>query len=202
MAIARDLDERGLVLRIEDALRTEQMQMNLFQSDEVVGVVADRVVWELERQPTAEEVYGRLMSLCATTPKTGTHIGATAVDISVIDSATGLELDRGGPYLELSELTPMDSPFVSGEARRNREMITAVFAQHGFVAYPYEFWHYSKGDVFEALVTPHSESVPYGPVDVNLDDGTVSALANVLDPIGGLQAILDSIDKRLARTTD
>ncbi|RYF73986.1 MAG: hypothetical protein EOO39_09405, partial [Cytophagaceae bacterium] len=84
----------------------------------------------------------RKLSLSATTAKTGTHVSGSAIDISVYSLEDGSEIDRGGPYLEMSELTPMKSPFVLESSLRNRQEITDVMAQHGFVAYPFEFWHY------------------------------------------------------------
>ena len=44
--------------------------------------------------------------------------------VAALDS--GAEVDRGGPYLMLSECTPMESPFVSAEARANRREIGIV----------------------------------------------------------------------------
>ena len=50
------------------------------------------------------------LTLVAQIPKTGTHMSESAIDISVLDRTTGAEVNRGKPYLELSELTPLNSP--------------------------------------------------------------------------------------------
>ena len=46
----------------------------------------------------------------------------------------------------------MGSPFVSDRAAGNRQEITALMARHGFRPYPYEFWHYNQGDVYDAYL--------------------------------------------------
>jgi len=52
----------------------------------------------------------------------------------------------------MSERTPMASPFVAEDARQNRREITALLGRHGFVAYPWEFWHYNDGDAYAELL--------------------------------------------------
>ena len=198
LRVARDLNEAGFILRIEDALRTQEMQVNLFRSTKVIDRVVHKVFWEVgHRQPPPDLVYRRLMSLCATIPKTGTHIGGTAVDVSVLDRGSGDEIDRGGPYIELSERTPMASPFVPERAREHRRQITDTFLGHGFVAYPYEFWHYSKGDVYEALLHQLKAPVRYGPVEVDLSTGAVAPLAAITEPLGSLDEIMRLVRERL-----
>jgi D-alanyl-D-alanine dipeptidase len=107
--------------------------------------------------------------------------------------------------LELSELTPMESPFISEAAAANRREITAIFASHGFVTYPYEFWHYNAGDAYEGLLQQQldtrSESsggdraaARYGAVELDLDTGSVTAIAeptSVLNSAETMRALMD-----------
>lgn len=199
LAAARELNEAGWVMRVEDALRTPAMQKALAGSDEVFDRVLRRVVWECcGQQPPPELVLRRLTALAATTPKTGTHIAGSALDISVL-SADGEEVDRDGRYVEISELTPMDSPYIRGGARTHREKITAMLGKHGFVAYPYEFWHYSQGDVYEALVRDHRAPARYGPVDVSLSDGAVNPLDGAEVPLFSTEEVGVLIERALVR---
>ena len=98
-------------------------------------------------------------------------MSGSALDISVIDSRSGKAVDRGGPYLEMSERTPMFSPFVSAEARQNREMISRIMLDCGFVAYPYEFWHYSQGDAFHLVLGQDKPEARYGAVSFDVENG-------------------------------
>lgn len=164
-------------MRIEDGYRTREMQRGNALREDVFDVVLRKVVWECGGEvPPVDLLSRRLAALIANCPKVGTHMSGSAIDISVLDRDTGVELDRGGPYLELSELTPMDSPFVSPTARKNRAAITALMARHGFVAYPWEFWHYSQGDAYSEHLRHTGMPARYGAVDVHFPKGTVTPI--------------------------
>ena len=53
-----------------------------------------------------------------------------AVAAAIPDRECIVQGERRVTYAEMSELTPMASPFVSGEARHNRAEITAVMRRH------------------------------------------------------------------------
>ena len=147
---ARRLNRRGWVMRVEDGYRSQTMQKDIGLMPFLFDVILRKVVWELDgRTPEPAFLFRRLLTLVAQMPKTAPHMSGAAIDLSVLDRTTGVEVDRGGPYLEMSERTPMDSPFVSPLARRNRQEITAIMRESGFVEYPYEFWHYGSGEVFD-----------------------------------------------------
>ena len=107
----------------------------------------------------------------------------------VLTSASGREIERGAPYLELSERTPMDSPFVSPAAQTNRAAITALMARHGFVTYPWEFWHYNSGDAYESLLRSTDTPARYGPVDLELSTGQVQPMMSPLEDLNSLADI-------------
>ena len=83
----------------------------------------------------------------------------------------------------MSEVTPMAAPFVSQKAQHNRQAITELMARHGFVAYPWEFWHYSSGDVYADLLSAGQARARYGPVDWRPDTHVVSAIGNPAAPL-------------------
>jgi zinc D-Ala-D-Ala dipeptidase len=189
-------------LRIEYAYRSPRLQASLCSSDEVLGRVIDRVRWEAGTpSPPFELVYQRLIVLCANIYKFATHIAAAAVDITPMDLESGTEIDRGGPFLELSEKTPMASPFVSPIARRNRALVKGVFADHGFRAYPFEFWHFCAGDVYEAVLTGNRDAARFGPVTVDSGSGRVTAISDPLSEITPRETMIDRIGKALSRSS-
>ena len=116
---------------------------------------------------------------------------------TVFRSSNGIELDRGAAYLEMSELTPMDSPFVSDGARQNRKQITEVLKEFGFVAYPYEFWHYSKGDVFDGYLRRTGKAARYGAIDFDPFSGRISPVEKPAKPLNSLDNIRQMADKVL-----
>jgi zinc D-Ala-D-Ala dipeptidase len=198
LAAARDLNAHGLILKVEDAFRTRPMQKSLAVNPRLVEKLADRLAWECgHRMPDAAFITRRLAALIAHCPKTGTHLSASAMDMSVLKRDDGTELDRGALYLELSELTPMDSPFIPEACRRNRQTITALMRKHGFAEYPFEFWHYCAGDGIAALVTGPLAPVRYGPVDWDPVTGRVTPIDHPAAPLNTDAEIMAALERAL-----
>lgn len=112
----------------------------------------------------------------------------------------GAEVDRGAPYLEISEKTPMDSPFVPDAARRNRAEITALMARYGFRTYPFEFWHYNKGDAYDEYLSGSGRPARYGPVDLDTVTGAVRPIADPLAPLNPEAEIAALVAETLRRS--
>jgi D-alanyl-D-alanine dipeptidase len=179
VAVARAMNERGWILKVEDGFRSVEMQTALARKPNVFDTILERVTWENGgATPSGELMLRRLGVLCATTPKVGTHMSGSAIDISVLRRDDGAEVERGGPYLEMSELTPMDSPFVSSQAHENRRQITELMTQHGFVAYPFEFWHYNAGDAYDEFLHHTGRPARYGAVHWDGASGTITPVQN------------------------
>lgn len=188
-AAALALNRQGLVLKVEDAFRDRPMQKSLALKPSLLEKIGARLLWECGGAlPDPGFIGRRLAALIAHCPKTGTHMSGSALDLSVLKRGDKSELDRGAPYLEMSERTPMDSPFVAPECRANRERITALMREHGFVEYPFEFWHYSSGDAIAALVAGDKGPARYGAVDL-APDGSTAPLANPLEALNSLEAL-------------
>ena len=197
--LAREMNESGWVLHVEDAFRSRAMQRALGRQENTFGAVLRRVRWELVgRTPDPEFLYRRLSVLIAQTAKVGTHMSGSAIDISVYGRDSGSEVDRGGPYLEMSERTPMASPFVARDSAQNRRRITDVFERHGFAAYPYEFWHYSQGDVIGLLLAGSDAPAMYGPIDFDPQTGQVRAIETAAERL----ASAEEIRQRIAAALD
>jgi D-alanyl-D-alanine dipeptidase len=94
------------------------------------------------------------------------HVAGAAVDITVTD-AEGWEIDLGTPV----DATPEESRCrcyfaskdISRRARANREMLACAMEGAGFVNYPTEWWHWSFGDRYWALMTG-AKAAMYGPL--------------------------------------
>ncbi|MBU0477466.1 hypothetical protein KKC91_02730 [bacterium] len=201
LKIAQDMNDNGWVLKVEDAFRTLQMQRHLARAEYTFDVILNRVIWESKGTiPSSDFLMRRLTALVATTAKIGTHISGSAIDISVLDMNTRQEIDRGGPYIELSELTPMNSPFVSRKARENRIKITNIMSRNGFTAYPFEFWHYSKGDAYDHYLNKTGRSARYGSVDWNQRTNTLNPIHDPCKPLITLCEIQEHIKKVVERS--
>lgn len=198
---AREMNQRGWVLRVEDGFRTPEIQKWLGRTPEVFDAILQSVMWELDGQvPSAAFMFRRCSTMVASIPKFGTHMSGSAIDISVVHrDDPAHEVDRGAPYLEMSALTPMDSPFVSAQARANRQDISALMLRHGFVAYPWEFWHYSSGDAYDQVLRRSGQPAVYGAVDRDAATGAVRPLAEVLAPLNSDAEVQSEIAEALQR---
>jgi D-alanyl-D-alanine dipeptidase len=94
------------------------------------------------------------------------HCAGAAIDLTLID-ANGFELDMGcavnGHRTGDEALCPLDAPGLTAVALGNRRLLTHVLVGAGLVNYPSEWWHWSYGDRYWALLT-HAEAAVYGPV--------------------------------------
>ena len=165
VAIGREMNERGWILRIEDAFRSLEMQRQLGRRPDLFDAILQKCLWECGGvTPSPEFVSRRAIVLIANIPKIGTHMSGSAVDVSVLRRADGSEVWRGKPYLEMSEYTPMRSPFVDSDALRNRLEIAAIMEAHGFQHFPFEFWHFSQGDAIDHVLRGNPQPARFGPV--------------------------------------
>lgn len=96
------------------------------------------------------------------------HSTGGALDLTLCTD-DGVELDLGTAI----DATPEDSadacftdaPTIGRAARRHRQILADALGGAGMVNYPTEWWHWSYGDRYWALITgaPHTR---YGPVDL------------------------------------
>ncbi len=197
---AAEMNCCGWIMRVEDGYRNRIMQKFIGCQSAIFDAILQVVIREFGgKTPTPEHMFKRTLTLVAQIPKTGTHMSGSAIDISVLDQATGLEIERGAPYLEISELTPMDSPFISPVARKNRLEITDIMRRAGFIEYPYEFWHYSSGDAYECVLSGQSTPALYGAVDWKPDTGKTESIPEPNCPLNSLDEIKAEIEASLLR---
>lgn len=85
------------------------------------------------------------------------HSTGGAIDVYLIDEQ-GKPLDMGihpKDWMNDNEgrLSLTHSKIISNEAKVNREIMSRVLSNVGFVNYPTEYWHWSYGDRYWAFVT-------------------------------------------------
>jgi len=200
MTIGRDMNERGWVMKIEDGFRSLEMQGTLVRKPEVFDAILQKCIWEKGGEiPPVEFVFRRAIVMVANIPKIGTHMSGSAIDISVFQRESGEEVWRAGPYLEMSELTPMRSPFIAEADLQNRLEITAMMESHGFMHFPFEFWHYNKGDAGGHILTNNPDPARFGPVNWNPQTNEVTPVPNPMDPLNPLSVIETEIAAAMER---
>jgi D-alanyl-D-alanine dipeptidase len=182
LAVGEAVVKRGYVLRVEDGYRPPARQARGACGDYALHSALKWARWELGGgEPTPELVFRRLAVWTATTPKFANHTSGSAVDVSLLDP-DGSRADLGGIYPEMSYLTPMTSPFVPADARRRRRMLRELFAEQGFVAYPWEFWHFSRGDADAEMIAGAGRPARYGSVHWSDGQDRPTPVADPLEP--------------------
>jgi zinc D-Ala-D-Ala dipeptidase len=193
--IGRDMNERGWILKIEDSYRTMEMQRQLGCKPELFDAILKKCIWENGGQvPPVELVFRRAMVLIANLPKVGTHMSASAIDVSVFRRDDGTEVWRGNAYLEMSERTPMRSPFIEPEDLHNRLEITAMMKARGFIHFPQEFWHFNQADAVGHLLSGNPAPARYGPVHWDVRTNKVIPYDDPLSPLNPLERIEKEIN--------
>ncbi|MFL6061971.1 MAG: M15 family metallopeptidase [Marmoricola sp.] len=154
---ARLLLPAGIGLRVAEGHRDVPGQLAIIAqySAEICahhpGISAD----ELDR------LTSRFVAPLAVAP----HVAGAAVDLTLVD-ACGEDLDLGTPIDATPEQSAGRCYFgaeVDPDARAHRDLLAAVLGSAGLVNYPTEWWHWSYGDRYWALVTGAPAAL-YGPV--------------------------------------
>jgi D-alanyl-D-alanine dipeptidase len=158
LAQARDALPRGVALRVVDGYRTAAAQRAIISSYAAQLRVSHPAAGAAE----LERLTSRFVAPLAVAP----HVAGAAADLTLVDSADR-ELDLGTPVDATPEQSGgacyFDAPRVSRQARANRELLARVLRGAGLVNYPTEWWHWSYGDRYWALVTGAPAAL-YGPV--------------------------------------
>ncbi|MDB4617482.1 M15 family metallopeptidase [Verrucomicrobiales bacterium] len=200
MKIGREMNERGWILKIEEGFRTLKMQGSLVRKPEVFDAVLQKCIWELGGElPTVEFVFRRAIVMVANIPKIGSHMSGTAIDISVFRRKEGSEVWRGGSYLDISERTPMRTPFITEEELKNRIEITEMMEAHGMMHFPFEYWHYNKGDASDHILNSKTSPARFGVVNWNPETNQVTPVKDPMTPLNPLPQIEKEIEAALSR---
>ncbi len=76
----------------------------------------------------------------------GRHTRGTTVDLTLIDLATGRELNMGTGFDDFSKKAWRDYAGISDEIRYNRKLLETVMAKYDFKGITSEWWHFDYKD--------------------------------------------------------
>ena len=75
--------------------------------------------------------------------KQSSHSRGSAVDLSLVEAESGMALDMGSAFDFFHELSNTDSPKVTAEQKKNRQILRELMESNGFKNFSQEWWHYS-----------------------------------------------------------
>ncbi len=71
------------------------------------------------------------------------HTRGSTVDLTIIDMATGKEVDMGSPFDFFGEISHHGTDLITAEQTANREILKNAMLDNGFKLYDEEWWHYT-----------------------------------------------------------
>lgn len=71
------------------------------------------------------------------------HSRGSSIDLTLVDSQTGEELDMGTPWDFFDPSSWPSYQELSAQARANRNLLASVMTKHGFAAIRTEWWHFN-----------------------------------------------------------
>ena len=115
--VQQELDEKGLALKIWDAYRPYSVTVKMWQPIKDDRYVAD--------------------------PKKGSgHNRGIAVDLTILEKATGAELNMGTGFDSFSDTAHQDFKNLPNDILQNRSLLKTVMEKYGFTALETEWWHF------------------------------------------------------------
>lgn len=120
--------------RVESDLRPQSLALKVFDAYRPVRATLAMVEWteRVNRPDLLKDGYIASRSR---------HNLGLAIDLTLIDLATGRELEMGTPFDTFSAAAHTAN--ASGEAAANRQKLKAAMEREGFVNYDQEWWHYT-----------------------------------------------------------
>ena len=98
-------------------------------------------------------------------PILAAHTGGAAIDVTLLDK-NGKLLDFGVPYPHGDIESITDYPNFSKKVKGNRKILKDGMEKYSFINYPFEYWHYSIGDVCATYLSG-KKFAKFGPVNYN-----------------------------------
>ena len=150
----------GLRLLFVEGYRSPALQRRYFEGygDELRAANPD---WSADRIRSAASRY-------VSPPEIAPHSAGAAVDLTLAD-VDGRELDMGTPMNANPEESDgacyTGAENITEEARANRVVLGMALGAAGLVNYPTEWWHWSYGDRYWALMSGAPAAL-YGPKDL------------------------------------
>ena len=135
-AVSNELIVQGYRLKIFDAYRP-------------VRAVKHFVFWGLEDQDVRMKPYFypdlQKQELFAQgyIAKLSSHSRGSTVDLTLLDMATGKEVDMGGPFDLFSVVSHPDYRGITDEQYQNRMLLQRVMRRNGFKPMDCEWWHFT-----------------------------------------------------------
>lgn len=136
---SNELYVMGYMLKIFDAYRPAR-------------AVKHFVLWGIEDQDIRMKQYfypdleKQELFMRGYIAKESSHSRGSAVDLTLLDMATGREVDMGSPFDFFGEISHPDYTGITEEQYNNRMMLQRAMVRNGFRTIDCEWWHFMLAD--------------------------------------------------------
>ena len=137
--ISNELNAQGYRLKVFDAYRpaTAVKHFVLWGIDDLDLRMKPFFYPDLDKTDLFQQGYIASQS---------SHSRGSTVDLTLLDMATGKELDMGSPFDMFSEVSHPDYRGITDEQYENRMMLRRMMMRHGFAPIDCEWWHFALAD--------------------------------------------------------
>lgn len=142
-------DAAAALAAVHEGMRGAGRAIKVYDCYRPTRAVADFAAWarDLGDQRTKAEYYpnvekAQLFELGYIADRSGHSRGST-VDVTIIDRASGAEIDMGTPYDLFDPRSWPSDQSVSPEAQANRQALARAMRTYGFTPLQEEWWHFT-----------------------------------------------------------
>lgn len=135
-AVSDELNRKGYLLKIHDAYRP-QKAVNHF-----VRWSQDAADVKMKQQYYPKLNKANLFKLGFIARKSGHSRGST-VDLTLVHTKTGLNVDMGSPYDFFGNISYYDTSLITKTQKANRKILKDAMVKQGFKPYSKEWWHFT-----------------------------------------------------------
>lgn len=133
--VGADLAKKGYMLKIYDAYRPSKAVAHFLEWAKDPSDTKMKTVFYPEVDKS--DLFNGYLA------KRSGHSRGSTVDLTLVNTYAGREVDMGSPFDMLGPVSSHGSKLVTSAQRANRAMLKAAMERRGFTAYSKEWWHYT-----------------------------------------------------------
>ena len=137
---------------ISNELMVQGYRMKVFDAYRPAAAVKHFVFWGIEDQDVRMKPYfypdleKQELFAKGYIASQSSHSRGSTVDLTLLDMASGKELDMGGPFDLFSEVSHPDYRGITEEQYENRMLLQEAMVRNGFEPIDCEWWHFTLKD--------------------------------------------------------
>lgn len=137
---------------VSNELTVQGYRLKVFDAYRPVSAVKHFILWGIEDQDVRMKPYFypdlQKQELFAKgyIAKESSHSRGSTIDLTLLDMATGRELDMGSPFDRFGEVSHPDYRGITQEQYDNRMLLRRAMLRGGFEPIDCEWWHFTLRD--------------------------------------------------------